>query len=705
MSDTGNHHFKTRSIFGTAPDYHELNAGAHRRPPKILTAPALVRHLTFWTNFDGMELRGNKISKRSPDQIKDAVDEFIMQISRMARAFDRDAHLNPNISSFCLLFKNYYHEKSFLPIQGPLTQRQYDILKSTSRSVSLSFTWHKLDVTIRVDIFTEYFAVTSFVELNKTGAAAIGAYSEIAELNRMIVVAGEFLNARKTAVDAKRRDDDTAREVNDYFFHRFWATFDREILGQSSADPENIGLFQKIFGDFRGLILSEQAVEFADYGWEVERDRRYSWGQNAKAAFLPLIQHRKGDVRYECTVNYLLDGRAFYMSTLGPQSPSMPDEQRIPVEFILYTNHKYPPRTKASRNPDNSKTIVNKWQLGRLVGQLLLLGTLRVCALKDVKLLHEAGRELGSLDESTQAARKAIAKKEENDRTRRALSRRGQVLDDAKDEEIGEEEPSMSNVQVMDSIAQAHQQLNDINGKFLASTGSGLLYRVERSRYYVRQFEESVGSLRIKRLEGNQPYDQFIKRRLGSEFDFIDRLGIRYERATRNIVTLDQNYLAITQNALVEQANRTNREIHTIQRWGEFALLAALAPYYVVHLLEGFIGETHVPLMTVSLWAGFVAFALYRMFERLVFPAALLLAVAAIVGAVSLVKNNDSFKAMHILREHVDPREQLQIHELQRLLAEQLEVLKKLAREPTSTQPSPGDGNATGAPSPQRSPQ
>ena len=39
------------ATFKTADDYHELNAGAHRKPPKLLSAPALVWHLAFWTNF------------------------------------------------------------------------------------------------------------------------------------------------------------------------------------------------------------------------------------------------------------------------------------------------------------------------------------------------------------------------------------------------------------------------------------------------------------------------------------------------------------------------------------------------------------------------------------------------------------------------------------------------------------------------------
>lgn len=605
------------SAFGTAPDYHELNAGAHRRPPKVLSAPALVRHLAFWTNFGGHDPSGRHIPKLSPEQIKNSVDAFIVALSRIVQEFDPAAELTPNICSFCLLFNSYCHDRSFAPIHGPLTQRQYDIFKSTSRSVSLQFVWHRLDVTIRFEIFTEYFSISTFMELNKSGNDQPGDYSDLDELNENILDAREFLNLRKTVADAKNRADEVAKEINDYFFHKIWATFDRTVLDALPVGARKARPFRRIVGDFRGLILSEQEIEFANFGKEVELGRKFTWGQDAKAAFLPLIQHREGSIRYECTVNYLLDGRALYMSTLGPQSPSIPDDQRIPVEFILYTNHRYPKRSAGARAPDNSKTIVNKWQLGRLVSQVLLLGTLRLCALKDVKLLHDSGQALGLLDESTQAARTAIANKEEVDRKKRAANRRRSRAADlinsggmrtrlevAVDGEPAalNGETSENDDEVMDRIAQAHQQLNRINERFLTVTGSGLLYRVERSRYYVKQFEENVGSLRIKRVEGNQPYDQFIKRRLGSEFDFIDRLGIRYERASRNIVTLDQNYLAITQNALVEQANQIDKDIHTIQKWGEIVLILALVPYYITHLLVLIFGEENASLMAVNVW-------------------------------------------------------------------------------------------------------
>ncbi len=65
-----------------------------------------------------------------------------------------------------------------------------------------------------------------------------------------------------------------------------------------------------------------------------------------------------------------------------------------------------------------------------------------------------------------------------------------------------------------------------------------------------------------------------------------------------SIVSLDQNYLSITQNSLVERATKIDEETKTIQseigliqRWGEFILLSCLVPYYVSHLLVLIMGE------------------------------------------------------------------------------------------------------------------
>src|SRR4051794_9548363 len=72
---------------GTADDYHELNAGAHRKPPKILSAPSLIWHLAFWTNFQERDVHNNPIlnedespKKKTPEQIRNTIDDYILSL-------------------------------------------------------------------------------------------------------------------------------------------------------------------------------------------------------------------------------------------------------------------------------------------------------------------------------------------------------------------------------------------------------------------------------------------------------------------------------------------------------------------------------------------------------------------------------------------------------------------------------------------------
>jgi hypothetical protein len=72
---------------GTATDYHELNAGAHRKPPKVLSAPSLIWHLSFWTSFQELGQNGKPVlkdgkipTKKKPADIKKTLDRYIVAL-------------------------------------------------------------------------------------------------------------------------------------------------------------------------------------------------------------------------------------------------------------------------------------------------------------------------------------------------------------------------------------------------------------------------------------------------------------------------------------------------------------------------------------------------------------------------------------------------------------------------------------------------
>src|ERR1700722_13573775 len=632
--------------FGTAKDYHELNAGAHRNPPKNLNAPALVWHVAFWTKTDQ--------NKSDPSQIKRTLDTFILALCGTVATKVGAVELSPCISNVRLLFDCVCRDTSFVEEAITLDDRQRDVFESTRRAVSVKFKWRDLDLSIRFEIHTEFFSISTFIELDKERKGA--PYSELPALNE---------NIRRIRDYFESGDKDLAVPIGKYFFRDFWQSYENEILSNASLKPlMQANPFKQVFADFRGLILSEQVVRFPGTEDFLAKDAPLIWGGAAKSKFLPLFQDQR---RYECAVNYVLDGRAFYMSTLGPQLPSIQVTDRIPLEFIVYANQR----------SLESKTIVNKWQLGRVVGRLLHLGTLRLCALRHVTLLHEAGRELAQLDESTQKAREAIAAIETK-KTGTALGR-----------------SEIDNEKVMELIGAAHKKLNDITGEFLKKTGNGLLYRIERSRYYVKQFYENADLLRAVRLEGDQPYDQFIRRRLGSEFDFIDRLGIRYERATRNMVTLDQNYLSM-------KANQIDEDIHTIQKYGELFLLGALVPYYVTHLLVLICGDGFSLTIAANVWIAFIAVAIANFFKvpskiRKALGIRELIEILAIVLLVAGFYLGWPFEAMFWNRQH-EGQEQKQKETAEVGILKR--VLERLSSDDLRVVPAIDPGAPKGNPAP-----
>jgi len=124
-------------------------------------------------------------------------------------------------------------------------------------------------------------------------------------------------------------------------------------------------------------------------------------------------------------------------------------------------------------------------------------------------------------------------------------------------------------------------------------------YRLVRSQYYRENFFNGLKALRIERIEGYQPYDDFVRRRLQSAFAFIDSIERRLSDAQTEWRSVDQIFLSTiitkltseidgTQKSITnahKKANEIQGEIERIQKWGELALLLFLIPYYFNNLI------------------------------------------------------------------------------------------------------------------------
>lgn len=536
-------------LFGNPPEYRQLNGGAHRKRATNFRAPALTWHLAFW----------NPPAPKSHTRLVYHIDSLILAFCRGLKKDKnvKNFRVTPAINDSIILFDAIAAKDTLTKKRNPhLSARQEDVRASDYRVVSIKYHWFSVPFTIRIELHTEYFSFTTFAELHSVTAT---------DFNRLGNKLASVKRLAKSGIDPA-----AANELASCFYEDFWGQMTQGILSRGPLTKRlESDIFGNVFADFRGIILSNDTASFK---FSDRKDGVATWGHDAEKAFRPLVTNAD---RYEYTASYMLEGRAFYMTALGPQRPEDHDNRRIPLTYLLYVNQEF---------ADARRVPINKWQLGRLVDRMHLLGTMRLAGLRDFIALREAGHTLSKLDPYVIEARDSVAAHRKSGPKKDAIA----------------------------SIENAHRHFNEITKKFSETTKSrpGLLYRIERSRYYAEQFRSNIRALRLGRIEGSQRYDEFVDRRLGAVYDYIDRLGLRYERAINSLLMLDQNYLAI-------RTNKIEGDLKEIQRYADLALIAALLPYYVLGLISHLLPKESPFLHELTIWGSSLCFAwaAYRFVE------------------------------------------------------------------------------------------
>jgi hypothetical protein len=545
------------------PEYRRGNADAHRVRPANFRAPALISHQAFWIYSNRQQHRD-----KERDRVKHIIDRVILQTANQAnQRYDQDAYITPSIGGSDILFANIAFARRFLVNQScqsedgrvdpaRLNPAQRTVFESDHRVVSLQFKWSGCEVTVRFEFLTEYFSITTIAEV--AACTLPGMTGRIERLQNF--------------------DLDDVVSIKNELFEIFWRELTYDICPESLlADTA----FAHIFADFRGVVLAN--------------DRLLAMRDNEPfiEVLLPLLGSSKSQQGYECSVSYMLGGRALYMTTLGPQLAAYADERRIPVTYLLSVS-----------------AASNRWQRGRLIDLIHTAGTGRLAALRDLAALRGAGNRLSGLDYHTSIARAAVSE-------HRQLAHSRHPMPD-----------------VAKCINAAHARFNEVTESFntTAQTDYGLSYRIERSRYYVARSLANTALMRIERVEGYHRYDEFVEQRLGGTFDFIDRLGRRYERAVGALslldgyhLTIQSNEIALSQNEIAlsqaeeeaEEAAISEKTLE-IQVYGEFILIAFLLPYYAVGLLAHIYEDAgpgahqKIKILTYIIWTVAFGSAIYR---------------------------------------------------------------------------------------------
>jgi hypothetical protein len=400
-------------------------------------------------------------------------------------------------------------------------------------------------------------------------------------------------------------------ETKNALFEWFWQSLTNDVCHR---DMFTDIAFSHVFADFRGAVITRDALfQGATNGPLIESYLRFLGS---------LGSERLG---YECSASYMLGGRALYMTALGPQIRESTDYRRIPVTYLLCV-----------------ASGTNRWERGRLISLIHAAGTSRLAALRDLVGLRAAGNKLAALDHHAGIARAAV-------------SQHRQMAN-----------PSPTAPNVTQCINNVHSHFNEITVTFNAAANAdyGLLYRIERSRYYVARFEDNVSLMRISRVDGYHQYDEFVTQRLAGTFDFIDRLGRRYERAVSALSLLDSHHLSIQSNEIALSQQETEEEeinisdsIRKIQEYGEFILIAGLLPYYAVgllaHIYEGVRTHEQIRLLTYVVWTLFFGFAIYRTKREA--PPATRLSQSAVIAVATLIAVSVAAAALFWMADTLPP--------------------------------------------------
>jgi uncharacterized membrane-anchored protein len=93
-------------------------------------------------------------------------------------------------------------------------------------------------------------------------------------------------------------------------------------------------------------------------------------------------------------------------------------------------------------------------------------------------------------------------------------------------------------------IADLPALLKDMNRLQANAAETGVLYRIEQSRYYAGEFKRTLPHLRTVRVDDWQSYDDFVARYIYQLFARIDRVGTRYDGLMRRLSLLTTFSLA-----------------------------------------------------------------------------------------------------------------------------------------------------------------
>jgi len=475
-----------------------LATNLHRRPAFAVNAPVITRHVGF--RLTDSE---NPTSAATPAGHDERLNALIDAVNGYI------ARLNPDAAPQARFAR--YGEKATPNI----------IDRTQTLSVEIPNT-SGYRLRVRTDIHDEYFTLTFVADsFNANGSTTAGA-TMLAALKKL-----EHADLPREMQGGSQSSD----VLSTFVFDNIWEAIELEHELRWRGHGE-------LFADFRGFaicppLISQPLSERKHKNIQIplQQMRELRKARQIDDALLQFIDERKnflaaafsfgsdplesiGKEDANVVLCGMLDGAAIYGSALGKTSDSGRPSVRY---FLVYNGY-------------------SSTQLGRLMRRLHVLGEARTAALLDIEGLRAASRAIRTLgfdvDDFTISA----------------------IGPNEKDEVV---EANFS--KIVKTLTTIGKERDDPPQKGCVG---GLVYRVNRSRLYSETYRSRLQDLRIVRIEGWQPYDEFVRRTLFKDFDYVNFIGDRYAALRRRIEQLNSLLLTRRLEQYSASVDRTSKLLH-----------------------------------------------------------------------------------------------------------------------------------------------
>jgi Protein of unknown function (DUF3422) len=528
----------------------------HQRPAHGVNAPALFRHVGYRIAGDtGDPLRALDWAEAKAYRARyiEQLNEILMEIQDTCGA--------PEVFLFGSNKDKGAKDVSWVDPRKTLLT----VLNPRSNDPTLDLSAWRF--RLRVDVHTEYYYITLILDQKPDGERSplLGSAWQACLYEKQLGI------SKNSSVASTRTAGDVETIVK-FFYEDVWNTVDRHLLslleklkGQRFTEFRSIALrcLPSLFDDMKTEVAHPHFIVEDKQRLEHARTALHKWvnanGDVIRGILKYDLLRRAIDRDANCVLCEVLDGGAVYGSSLGQNTPVPVDDPKgaggeprelAPLRYFIVYND------------------LSNYQLGRLVRLTNVLGELRMAAVFDLTQLSNASVRIQTLGNKITAM------------TGRAAEKQSAEKQIAK--------TTLSEAQ----LKAIQKELYEIGS---SNIPGGLAFRAARSRYYAAAFKSRLRGMRVQRIEGWEPYDSFVRRKIYQVFSFVSEVGVRFEalanRIHRLVTVHNAQRLNMFQDnvaALVGQMTKTNGEILKINVLGEAIGMTAFA-YYGGHIIADLI--------------------------------------------------------------------------------------------------------------------